>query len=65
MKDKEALESISKYLFTASEALEEVLDTADLCDIDLGHWATFLEATRRILEDKAKLTQKEARSEDN
>lgn len=60
--NKEALEDISKSLFTASEALREALDIADLKSVPLGNWETFLEATMRILEDHAKDLQKEARS---
>lgn len=60
--NKEALEDISKSLFTASEALREALDIADLKSVPLGHWEAFLEATMRILEEHAKDLQKEARS---
>ncbi len=57
----QALEDISKSLFTASEALREALDTADLEDIELGNWQAFLEGTMRILEMEAQEMQKEAR----
>lgn len=62
MNNKEALENISKSLFTASEALREALDTADLESVDLCHWEAFIDATQKILELKAQEIQKEARS---
>lgn len=62
MNNKEALESISKSVFTASEALREALDTADLENVDIGNWNAYLDATHRILEQYAKDLQKKARS---
>lgn len=60
--EKEALEDISKSLFTASEALREALDTMDLKSVDIGHYQAYLDATRGVLEEMAKHFQKLARS---
>ena len=60
--NKEALEDISKSLFTASEALRVALDISDLKDVPLGYWKSYIEATMRLLEAHARDLQKEARS---
>ena len=62
MNNKEALENISKSLFTASEALREALDTIDLENLDLGLYQPFIEATHGILEKMAQDIQQKARS---
>lgn len=61
-KNREALEDISKSLFTASEAIREALDTADLQSVDLGYYEDFLKVAHDMLECCAQQLQKEARS---
>lgn len=58
----QALEDISKSLFTASEALQEALDTADLQSVDLGNWLGVLKITQKLLELHAQELQKQARN---
>lgn len=59
---QEALEEVSKCLFTASESIRQALDTMDLKGVEIGHYPAYLDATCRILEEMAKTCQKEARS---
>lgn len=62
MTKKEAMEDISKSLFTASEALREALDTADLGGVDLGNWQGFIDATMKLFEMYAQDMQAIARN---
>ena len=61
-KNRDALESISKSLFTASEAIREALDTMDLKSVEIGHYQAYLDGTHRVLEEMAQHLQKLARS---